>query len=148
MAHVRQQIREAVATMLDNIVGATADTVYQSRTTEISESVMPCLVVYSKREQSEIDSMTPPRGCYRELNVVVEGYAKATTNMDDTLDTIAEEVEQAIASDITLGGLCRDISIIETDINYDGKADKPAGVVRMTFRAQYRVLENNVGTAI
>ena len=46
---------------------------------------------------------------------MIEGFAKATTNIDETLDTIAKEVEVAMATDLTRGGHAKDTFITNTE---------------------------------
>ena len=40
--------------------------------------------------------MTKPRTQMRQLEVSVEAYVKGNANLDNTLDTIAVEVEEAL----------------------------------------------------
>ena len=103
--HIRQQIREKLKTTLTGL-NTTGSTVYESRVYPL-ESV-PALVIYTKSETSEPIVIGTDRVMSRELSVVVEGYVKANSNFDDTIDTISKEVEEAIAADRTLDGLAKD----------------------------------------
>jgi len=77
----------------------------------------------------------------RLLSVSVEARAKATTALDDTLDTVSAEVEAALATDITLGGLAKDLWLSNTTIGFDGAADQPTGLATMSYSVEYRVAE-------
>ena len=84
----------------------------------------------------------------RELSVVVEGYCKAVSNFDDTIDTISKEVEEAISADRTLGGLAKDTYIESTDIEYTGDGEQPVGYVTLSFLTNYYVQETNPDVAV
>ena len=101
MAHVRQQIREQVGTTLTGLT-TTGSNVFQSRVYPLENTNLPCLLIYTKTESSEPIDIGTNRTMQRELSLAVECYVKATSNFDDTIDTIAEEVEKAISADPTL----------------------------------------------
>ena len=63
------------------------------------------LCIYTKDESAEISVMGATRTVQRELNLMVEGYVKTATNLDDTLDQIGKEIEVAMAGDIDLNSL-------------------------------------------
>ena len=77
-----------------------------------------------------------------------EGFAKATSNFDDTIDTISKEVEEAIAADRTLGGLAKDTYLESTEIEFNAEGEKPLGYVSMTFLTNYYVKETNPDVAV
>ena len=59
----------------------------------------PGLCVYARSEEVEITTITRPRTQIRTLMLSVEGFAVATSGLDNTLDAIALEVEEALATD-------------------------------------------------
>ena len=139
MAHVRQQIREYFGTNLNNLT-TTGTRVHESR-------VYP-LDIYTKSETSEPLVMHTDRVMQRDLSVVVEGYAKGTSNFDDTIDTICKEVEEAIAADTTLGGLAKDTFLESTEIEFNAEGEQPMGFVSLTFLTKYYVQETNPDVAV
>ena len=85
----------------------------------------------------------------RSLDVIIEAYAQGTTTVDDTLDTISVEIEEALAADAGVDALVKDIYLTRTDIDLDGgEGERVTGAARLTFRAVYRTAENDVETAI
>jgi len=140
MSHVRQQIREYFKTTLTGLT-TTGSNVHESRIYPLE--TVPALVIYTKSETSEPQVIGTNRVLSRELEVVVEGYAKATTNFDDTIDTISKEVEEAIAADVTLGGLAKDSYISSTEIEFNGEGEKPLGYVALTFTTIYHTQEQD-----
>jgi len=81
------------------------------------------------------------------LDVAVEAYVKGVSNYDNTLDTIAVEMEEAIAADITLGGLAKDAQITAFEADFAGDGEQPVAVGRFTVTVEYRTVENDVETA-
>lgn len=139
--HVRQQIRERVGTVLTGLT-TTGSNVYQSRVYPLSASNLPGLLIYTLSETSEPDVMGVQQGVERLLTLAVEGYAKATANLDDTLDTICKEVETAIAGDTKLNNLARNAFLTSTEIQLNGDGEQPIGVATMTFEVNYRTINN------
>ena len=101
MAHLRQSIRERIATDVTGL-STTGSNVFQSRVYPVEDASLPCLLVYTTSEESEVDTMESPRAMKRLLNVIVQGVVGTATNPDATLDTISKEVEVAIAGDVTI----------------------------------------------
>ena len=145
--HIRQQIREYFGTTLTGL-STTGSNAYESRVYPIENSKLPALVIYTKSETSEPIVIGIDRVMSRELSVVVEGYAKASSDFDDTIDTISKEVEEAIAADRTLDGLAKDCYLESTEIEFNGEGEKPLGYVSLTFLTNYYVQETNPDVAV
>jgi hypothetical protein len=145
--HVRQQIREKVGTTLTGLT-TTGSNIYESRVYPLEAGNLPALVVYTKNEESEPIVIGTNRLSSRNLSVIVEIYAKTTTNFDDTIDTISKEVEVAIATDTTLDGLTKDIYLESTEIEYNGEGEQPVGYATLTFLTNYYVQEQNPDVAV
>ncbi len=145
--HIRQQIREYIGTTLTGLT-TTGSNVYESRVYPLENARLPALIIYTKSETSEPIVIGTDRVMSRELAVVVEGYAKATSDFDDTIDTISKEVEQAIAADRTLDGKAKDTYLESTEIEFNGEGEKPLGYVSLTFLTNYYVKENNPDVAV
>lgn len=146
MAHVRKQIRDAIVTALTGLT-TTGSNVFRSRIYPLEKVKLPGICVYTQSESTEFDTMTISRSIQRELEVAVEAYVTATLNYDNTLDTIAVEVEEALAADVTLGGLCKDLQVTAFEADFSGDGEQPVAVGRFTVAVQYRTAENDVETA-
>lgn len=136
MAHARQTIREQVATTLTGLT-TTGSNVFQSRVYPLQDSNLPALLIYTKEESSEIITMGGTRALDRELTLAVELYVKSNANSDDTIDTIADEIESAIGADTTLNNKAKDVFLISTDINYVGEGENPVAVATLNFLVNY-----------
>jgi len=146
MSHVRQQIRDDIVATLTGLA-TTGSNVFRSRIFPLEQTNLPALVIYSKSETSEYDTIGLPRSVNRVLDVAVEAYVKGVSNYDNTLDTIAVEVEEAIAADVTLGGLAKDAQITAFEADFAGDGEQPVAVGRFTITVEYRTVENDVETA-
>ena len=114
MAHLRQSIRERVAADVTSLV-TTGANVFQSRIFPVEDSKLPCLLVYTTSEDSEVTEMASPRPMTRILNVVVQGVVGAA-QPDDTLDLISKEVEVALAADVKINSLANNSFLSSTEI--------------------------------
>ena len=146
MAHLRQSIRERIATDVTGLT-TTGSNVFQSRVYPIEDSKLPCLLVYTTSEDSEVTEMASPRPMTRTLNVVVQGVVGATTP-DDTLDLISKEVEVALAGDVTVNSLANNSFLSSTEIEFNAEGAKPIGTVILNYIVEYRNLDNNPESAI
>ncbi len=138
--HIRQQIRERVGSTLSGLT-TTGSNVFQSRVFNLEESKLPAIIIYTKSETNELLQMGSTRTLQRNLSLAVEAYVKATSNFDDTIDSIAKEVESAMASDVTHNNLARDSFLESTEINYNGEGDQPLAVMEMTYNISYLTTE-------
>lgn len=147
MSHVRQQIRERFATTVTGLT-TTGSKVYQSRVYNMEAANLPGLIVYTKEETSQPIVIGSSRTLERILSLNVEAYVKAVSDSDDTIDTIAKEIETAIAADTTLNSLAKDCFLETTEINYNGEGEQPIAVMTMTYQIMYITTEGSPGTAL
>jgi hypothetical protein len=137
--HVRQQVREALATLLTGLA-TSASRVYQSRILPLEDSEMPALLIATNEEEIEAMSVNANPLLERSLNIAVTAVAKASANLDDTLDVSIKEVEMAINASVlanTLNGLVKDMTLQNIQVEMNAEADKPIGWAVMTFKATY-----------
>ena len=141
MAHVRAQIRDAIATALATV----GPTVSKSRGYDVA--TVPALVVYTFEENATVLSMGSPRTVRRDLSCGIEIVAEGKADtLDDTLDGYAALVEKALA-DNALGGLLKDIRLTRSEIVVNSDGDLPRGLIRMTYSVTYMVHEDDPETA-
>lgn len=145
MSHVRQQIREAIAAEVTGLT-TTGSNVHQSRIWNFEAGDLPCLSVFTNSETSETVSLGETMS--RIMQVAVEGYVRQAADTDDTLDTVASEVEVAMASDQTFGGLARASELSGTEIAYSTEGERVVGVVTLTYQVQYYTASNAPDTAL
>lgn len=147
--HARRAIVNAAAAAL-NPLPTTGDRVYPGRTRPLDAATAPYLLVYARREQSASATMRgAARKLERRVDLVVEGIDTGTTDTDAVLDSIAEDVEAAIAADPTLGGTARDLELTSTDITVaSDDAENRVVAIRITFAVAYMTAANDPATAV
>lgn len=143
MSHARQQIREAVATAVTGLT-TTGTRVFQSRMRPAADSQVPCLLVTTDKEDIESGIQNIQE---RGLIVTIQGIAKGTTNLDDTLDTIAKEVETAVHGAGSLSGkVPGGLTLRSINVEFDDTLEKPVGVIVMEYLAGYFTTAGAPGT--
>ena len=133
MAHKRTSIRNNVTTTLTGLT-TTGGNVFESRIYPNELSKLPLLNIYSNNETSDLSSIGKLDGT---LEITIEGFAKATSNVDESLDTIAKEVEVALATDLTRGGHAKDTFLSSTEFDFENIANQQIGVVKLNFTVRY-----------
>lgn len=146
--HVRRQIRDAAVTAVTGL-STTGTRVYAARTYPLAASgQMPGLLVYTDSESSEAISMggAATRRMQRQVLIQIEGIAKAVDTVENTIEDIAKEVEVAMMTDPTLGGLVKDLELTATAKGFStvtsSTGDQPVGGIRLTYRATYHTRAN------
>ena len=146
MAHLRQSIRERIGTLVTGL-STTGSNVFQSRVYPVEDGSLPCLLVYTTSEESEVTEIASPRPMTRFLNVIVQGVVGATTP-DDTLDDISKEVEVALAGDVSINNLANNSFLSSTTIEFNAEGAKPIGTVMLNYIVEFRNVDNNPESAI
>lgn len=146
MSHIRKQIRDKVARKLD-FLNTTKRNIFKGRFYGIQAAKLPALLIYTSSESAEVTTMGTGRNSDRILTLVVEGYAKSNAVIEDTLDQIAVEVEEALAN-TTLDGLIRDIEYNGYELDANADPEQTVAVIRLTFSIEYSVAEDDVETAL
>ena len=146
MAHVRKQIRDNVVTALTGLT-TTGSNVFRSRVYPMETSKLPGLAIYTDSEEIAPQTISPPRTQLRTLTVTVDCYVKGVSNFDNDLDTISEEVEEALAADLTRGGLAKDTRVASFQADFSGEGEQPIATGKISIEVDYVTVENAVDTA-
>ena len=147
MAHIRKAIREHVVTTITSL-STTGSNVYETRYFPLQTGNLPALIVYTLDETIEDYTIGQnTRTQLRSLNLIIEAHCRGTANIDDTLDTIAEEVEEAMVTDISRGGNAKDTKLVSTEVDFDTASQK-TGLMRLTYLISYNTVENAVQTGV
>jgi hypothetical protein len=148
VAHQRKQIRDAIVARLigapdpqtdpETFATAAGARVFANRAKPLFPSELPAILVYTKNETSQI-SNEAPREYNRGLVVQIEIVASALSagSLDDALDALAEQVETAIFSEETFGGLVTDTILGETEMELLEEGEKPIGAARISLSMPY-----------
>jgi len=128
MGHVRQQIREQAALALQS-VPLVLRNVFQSRVYPLSEDELPAILITTDGEQIEPNTISGL--LERNVLLTLAIKAKAFNDLDDTLDTISESIEKAMANDTSLS--LKNALLSEVEVALSGDGDQPIGTC--TLRA-------------
>jgi len=124
MSHLRKQIRDRIITNVTNLT-STGSRVFQTRLYPIASVSLPTLLVYTVSETSEPETMSRPRKIIRRVDFALEGMVNGTSGLDDSLDAIAKDVEEAILTDPTCNALAKDTVLTGTEIDYNASGEQP-----------------------
>ncbi|MEZ0231898.1 MAG: hypothetical protein ACAH12_03590 [Methylophilaceae bacterium] len=145
--HIRKQLRDRAVTALTGLA-ITQEKVFASRVYEIEDSELPCLLISTEQDSAETGSMGYPRLITRTIYLVVKVCVKSSKNFDDKVDAICLEVEEKLASEITLGGLCMDLKLLQTTMEFEAGGESAVGFASMVWQADIRIVETTPDTAI
>lgn len=146
--HLRRQIREAIATAVTGLA-TTGSRVFQSRVYPVQTTELPCLLIYTRSETSTPLTIHPDRVLDRVLQLEIVAIAKATADLDDTLDGVCKEVETALAMPLSaLSGKGKSIQLVSTEIELSGEGERPTGQAVLTYQVDYFNQENAPDVAL
>tara|TARA_R110000824_G_scaffold82503_3_gene206801 strand:+ start:5742 stop:6185 length:444 start_codon:yes stop_codon:yes gene_type:complete len=147
MPHVRQSIRDNIVTAVTGLA-TTGSNVHRAQIYPLEHGNLPGLCVYSSVEDVAVDTMTGTRNLERTGDVIIEAFIRATSNYDNTMDTICAEVEAAMATDVTRGGNAKDCVLVRSEFEFSDEGDKPMAMARLTYAVLYRTAINNATAAL
>ena len=147
MSHIRQQIREAVATAVTGL--ASGATVYESRVYDLPKATTLALIVDCGDEEIEYTTMTSPRTVQAELEVKIQALVINATSPEDSRDTLLKEVQVALASN-DLSGVLKGVGLTLEGVEtaYEDEAETRVMMSEMTWLAVYPFAENAPETAL
>lgn len=146
MTHIREQIRDRIATLVTGLPSTGAN-VFAMRRYALDDSKLPCILIYTNNEQSNIATIGLKTGLYN-LEVMIEVITKSSSStISDELDQICANVEAAIGADFQLNGLAKSCILTSTDISIAVDGENPLSSANMKYNVQYVALINSVETA-
>ena len=135
--HVRKQIRDEFVTALTGLT-TTGANCFASRVRSLEDDALPGITIHTDQESIETDDESRiAREQIRTLTVSVVGHAKdAESDIDDTLDTIAKEVETAVFAAFPSSTVGR-VDLAEILTEFDAGAEQIVGRITLEFLAGY-----------
>lgn len=143
MSIIRKAIRYAIANVLKDNTDAGAN-VFASRTRKIPASALPAILVYTREEASELFNESP-RELRRVLSVGIEIAARADDALDDVLDDIAQQVEDILSENQTLGDVASDVLLTRTEIQLTSDGDNQHGACILAYDVTYYTMDVSDG---
>ena len=146
MSHVRQQIRDRVATLVTGLP-TTGASVYKMRRYALDDAKLPAICVYTTDESSSLITIGS-RTLRRVINVVIDIIIKgSSTAVSDSIDTICVSAEEAMAADFTLNGLAKSSVLTSSEIDVNVEGEKSIASARLVYAVEYVTLITDVETA-
>jgi hypothetical protein len=136
MTHPRNEIRNAVTALLMGSTSAGVR-VFPTRKTDHLASELPVISIYTRDEDSELNG-NAPRELERSTRLLIECMVQEDENVDDAMDDFAEEVEDIMDADYTLGGLCFESQLVSTDMDSVKDSGRAVGILELTYQIEYR----------
>ena len=146
MAHVRQQIRDNVVTTLTGL-STSGSNVFRSRVYPMETAKLPGLAIYTEGEETAYETVKSPRTQIRTLTITVDCFVTSVSNFDSSIDTMCSEIEEALATDLTRGGLAKDTKLVSFESDFSGEGEQPIAIGKLSVEITYSTLENSVETA-
>lgn len=135
MANNRTAIRAALKTMLSGNTSAGTN-VYTHRETNLWQSELPAILIYSNQERAEPESLRHQR-YRRTLELAVEVRVEASTNVDNTIDSLLASIETLVLADTSIGGTVLGTTLTSTEIRVESDAEKDIGVGILNYECLY-----------
>lgn len=153
MTHIRQQIRDAIGTIISDITGTPIPStrIYKSRSypMDVDNTNAACISTPSANHETGAMGQLPANPYHVFQDVIVEIWSTGSSaTISDTIDGLSEKVEEAIAADPTLSGLVKNLFLVSDEqvINTDG--GNSIGAVTLTYSAIYRRAAANAGATL
>lgn len=142
MAHPRKLIRHAVVALLAAANTAAGARVQGTRVEPHKQSQLPALSVYTLADPVNEDASTQTEDAH-EVQLEIAGWVAHADSypVDDAMDDLAEQVENAMRLSPFLGTAARMVRFLGTTMRVvedDGRSDPLVGIVTLTFVVEYR----------
>jgi hypothetical protein len=145
MTHRRTLLRQAFVTQLRAAIPSLGQRVYSGRLMPIEEPELPAIVVHTREPEQVIDRSTSGfdgferRRCIVSVIVVAQSY----DDLDEDLDTMAQQVETALQAWIIPGFESADAMLMDTSSeppDFDGSLTTNATTLRyaVEYNTPYR----------
>lgn len=142
--HLRDQILANLKTTLTGLT-TTGGRVYADRTDALAADEVPGLTIVQGDESCEYLTMHAPRSVRASFDVDVTAYDARTAAQADArkrANTIAKEVQTAIAANLSLTAVCKFVNLVQTSFDLDSEGDSPSAMARMRYQVTYCFYEN------
>ena len=138
MAHAQTQIRDAAVTLLTGLT-TTGANVVAGKVFNYDDAITAVLSVHTNEDAKDPAQQSLGTKETREMVLVIEGEARGQSDVDATLDTISAEVQTALLTDKTLGGLVKSLQYESAIKEYSDAGDRAVGVITIQYTIVYRV---------
>jgi hypothetical protein len=144
MSHQRAAIRQALVdrlkTKVDDVFLTDAeDRIYGSRSKPLFDQFLPAILVYARNENVIEERFTSDGygASKRDLEVAIEAVVLGNEQVDDILDNIAKQIEDALDGFEMETRKADVLKLKSTEIDVSIEGSKIYGAVRITYGITY-----------
>lgn len=144
MSHQRTAIRQALVdrlkTKVDDVFLTDAeDRIYGSRAKPLFDQFLPAIIVYTRSENILEERFTSDGygASRRDLEVAIEAVVLGNEQVDDILDNIAKQIEDALDGFEMETRKADILKLKSTEIDVSIEGSKIYGAVRITYGITY-----------
>lgn len=133
--------RTAIRSALETLLGSLTFTVYiEHPGTRIDSALRPLGILALNSDPAEEFTMREPPKVTRAQELVVELHADGATGklVAEQIDAMELELETALASDLTLGGLCQSIYPVVSEMEWEDAQDRVIGQRTVNYTIYWR----------
>lgn len=146
MAHMRQQIREAIVTALETLSSPTLS-VFDSPPRATQEDDLPAALVFTNDETIDFISKTyGTRTEMRDLSVTIDCQVRQNADYAAELDTIALEIELLFVGSLLNNGsvnLIKKMNLTSISTSVTGDGDKVIASAKLVYLVNYSIIETD-----
>ena len=146
MAHMRQQIREAIVTALGTLSTPTLN-VFDSPPRATQEADLPAASVFTADESIDYISKTyGTRTEMRDLSVTIDCQVQQNAGFMAELDTITLEIEKLFAGNllnVSSVDLIKKMNLTNISTGATGEGQKVIASAKLVYLVNYSIIEND-----
>lgn len=148
MAHIRTSIRDLLTTRVTGLPTVGAN-VFKNRVKPLPPGALPAISVSSGDEQINAITQGSPRRLSRIMQVHFDIIGDADADgAADTIDTICEEIEEALLPGSWSAAQVFDIAPASITEIFDGDGQKVIAQTRLTVEVEYHTAEGAADTVL
>lgn len=147
MAHARQQIRESIRDAL-MALPVTRYNVFIARVRPLTDDELPAIIITTP---TDVQSGQTSSGVYDhtltvQLAVTLKASQDGQQNYHDFVDRACVEIEESMIAG--LSATVTDVTLVETELEYDAELEQPRAMAILTYQVMYRVLSGDFQTLV
>lgn len=132
----RTLIRNEIKNLLINAPTTCGDNVYSNRVSAYWRDELPSISIFTTEENAEPRDIRSNQ-YVRTMNLMFEVHAEASEDLDQLLDTIADEIEDVMVANQSIGGHAIGSTYTSSSSELTGDATKPIGVLTINYEIKY-----------
>lgn len=148
--HLRKQIRDAMVAAVTGLA-TTGTNAFGTRIHPVEAARLPAVLVYATEETSDTTTLGVDGTQQRITTFEVACVARKAAGVEDEIDQIALEVEQALHTSFAggaLAALVKRLELVTWEFEFDPEADQPLAAGILSYLAEYGTKESDPTTPI